>query len=234
MKKNLIVFTFALAAASWVTACGKANTDFPQPPAEAVVSETAETPETTAPAVTEFSTGSWDGYTFTSPWLNINFTFPEDCTIGTEEDIKRITGAGQEVLVNNDIVKESQTKISDFTTVYDFMVTLPDQISNIQLLHENVSIATLGKGISEEDYIKTLEEQLKLLTDFQYEISDTETVELGGRTFTKLPVSALGGAMLQEYYCISNGKYISSLIVTYVPESADTVQSIIEGITVAQ
>ena len=136
MKKNILVLSAAFFTSAWLAACNSGNQPFPEPPAATEIKET----ETTA----EFSTGSWDGYIFTSPWLNLTFTFPEDCTISTEEDIKKVLGTGQEILVNNGVSNEVQYKVAEFTTAYDFMVILPDPSSNFQLVHENISVAALG------------------------------------------------------------------------------------------
>ena len=258
MKKNFIALASILAVSAWMTACSSGKTDFPEPPATTTAQGTetktdtaetetpeteaseAETPETEAPKAkktsgsSDFSTGAWDGYTFTNSWLGISITFPEDCIIATEEQIQEVLGAGQEVLINSGVANESQTKISDFTSAYDFMVNLPDGGSSIQLMHENVSIATLGKGISADDYLSSVKTQLASLTDYGYEVGEFETVTLGGQTFTKMPVTAFGGAMYQDYYAISNGKYVSSLIVSYLPDSAEMVEEIISGITAAE
>ena len=79
MKKNILVLSAAFFTSAWLAACNSGNQPFPEPPAATEIKETETTAEVKKTA--EFSTGSWDGYTFTSPWLNLTFTFPEDCTI---------------------------------------------------------------------------------------------------------------------------------------------------------
>ncbi|RGC12927.1 hypothetical protein DWZ14_01525 [Enterocloster citroniae] len=232
MKKNVFILSAALLASAWLTACNSGNKQFPEPPA---TTETKET-ETTAEVkkAVEFSTGSWNGHTFTSPWLNLAITFPEDCTISTEEDIKKMLGTGQEILVNNGVSNEAQYKAAEFTTTYDFMVILPDQSSIVQMLHENVSVAALGKSMSAEQYLDSVKAQLGALEDYGYEFNDYEDVNIGGQTFTKFSVSALGGAMLQDYYCISKGKYISSIIASYIPDSTETIEAVMAGVTTSK
>lgn len=232
MKKNVFILSAALLASAWLTACNSGNKQFPEPPA---TTETKET-ETTAEVkkAVEFSTGSWNGHTFTSPWLNLAITFPEDCTISTEEDIKKMLGTGQEILVNNGVSNEAQYKAAEFTTTYDFMVILPDQSSIVQMLHENVSVAALGKSMSAEQYLDSVKAQLGALEDYGYEFNDYEDVNIGGQTLTKFSVSALGGAMLQDYYCISKGKYISSIIASYIPDSTETIEAVMAGVTTSK
>ena len=82
-----------------------------------------------------------------------------------------------------------------------------------------------------EQYLDAVKEQLGALEDYGYEFNDYEDVDIGGQTFTKLSVSALGGAMLQDYYCISKGKYISSIIASYMPDSAETIEAVMAGVT---
>lgn len=88
--------------------------------------------------------------------------------------------------------------------------------------------------MSASQYLDTVKEQLGALEDYGYEFKDYEDVNIGEQTFTKLSVSALGGAMLQDYYCISKGKYISSIIASYIPDSAETVEAVMAGITAAK
>ena len=97
MKKTILVLSAAFLASVWLAACNSGNKPFPEPPEATEIKETETTAE--GKKTTEFSTGSWDGYTFTSPWLNLTFTFPEDCTISTEEDIKKTTSYNQRILL---------------------------------------------------------------------------------------------------------------------------------------
>ena len=109
-----------------------------------------------------------------------------------------------------------------------------DRSSIVQMLHENVSVAALGKSMSAEQYLDAVKAQLGALEDYGYEFNDYEDVNIGGQTFTKFSVSALGGAMLQDYYCISKGKYISSIIASYIPDSAETIEAVMAGVTTSK
>lgn len=242
MKKTLITIT-VLALSAWMTACGSGNTKFPEPPKTTAVSadadvleETDSADETTEEETTEassgsgsFSTGQWDGNTFITDWLDMKITFPDDVTIATEEEIKSLMGD-----TSDGTLKESEAKYIEFTTAYDFLVTLSDNATNFQLMHENVSLATMGKGISAEEYLDIAKEQFESIEDYNAEFSEVETVTLGGSEFLKLSVTIMGGVMMQDYYCVSNEKYVSSMIVSYLPETAEAVNSIMEGITTAK
>ena len=88
--------------------------------------------------------------------------------------------------------------------------------------------------MSAEQYLDAVKAQLGALEDYGYEFNDYEDVNIGGQTFTKFSVSALGGAMLQDYYCISKGKYISSIIASYIPDSAETIEAVMAGVTTSK
>lgn len=182
----------------------------------------------------EFETGTWDGMAFTNTWANLKFTFPEGSTIATADEIKQVVGAGADALVNDGVINEAQAKAADFTSAYDFLVTLSDGTTNIQLFYENTTVSTLGKGATAEEYQDALKNQLTSMTDYGYEYVGTEKVDIGGQTFSKLTLSVMNGALMQEYYTLAKGKYMVNIIASYLPESADSVTEIISGVTAAK
>ena len=129
MKKKRWICFVAAAVAAAMTACGSGEKaadvkETPQTEAakkEAAKPETTEaetareettkeetTEEETAKAQEEtegkssgFQTGTWDGLTFTNPWLGISITMPEGSYVFTEEDMEAVLGAGKEVMINN-------------------------------------------------------------------------------------------------------------------------------------
>lgn len=197
-----------------------------------------ETAKETTPEETEveeeFQTGTWDGLTFSNPWLGMTITFPEDSHVLSESEMQEILGAGQDILVNNGNFTEAQLKIADVTTVYDFMVALPDGQSNIQLAYENINITTMGRGISEADYLDVLSDQLTQIADMQYELGEKEEAEIAGQTFTKIHASVMGGVMYQDYYCIRKGGHMATMTISYLPDCQESVDEIIAGITAVQ
>lgn len=227
MKKILITIVAILTVSIGITACNSDTTD-----SSASAALTVEAEEAEEAKEAEFSFGSWDASTFTSPFLNISITFPEDVVVATDEQIKERTNVTHEMLQDNELFDETQSQMTNLLTKYDFIVVLSDQKSNIQLIHENVSLAASDKDMAVKDYIQGAVSELSKLP-FEYKFEDTETVTLGGQEFTKLSSTAAGGSIIQDYYVISNGKYISSLIFTYSPDSAKSAASIISGITAA-
>ncbi len=181
-----------------------------------------------------FQTGTWDGLTFTNPWLNLTIPFPEDSYVYTEEEMKAVLGAGQDVLINNGTYTESQLALAEALTVYDFMVTLPDGNSNVQIAYENVKLTTGGKGIKAEDYLKLVSSQLSSITDMKYQMDDVSQVEIAGQAFAKLSATLMDGAFCQDYYCINVGDRMATITVSYLPESVSVVEELIQGITKIQ
>jgi hypothetical protein len=261
MKKKRWICFVAAAVAAAMTACGSGEKaadvkETPQTEAakkEAAKPETTEaetareettkeetTEEETAKAQEEtegkssgFQTGTWDGLTFTNPWLGISITMPEGSYVFTEEDMEAVLGAGKEVMINNGTYTDTQMEMSDALTIYDFMASLPDGQSSVQLACENTTVTTMGKGISEEEYLDAVSAQLLTIADMQYEFGEKEEVELGGKKFVKLSGKLMGGAMYQDYYCISLDKRMAVMTVSYVPEGQADVEELIAGITAA-
>lgn len=182
----------------------------------------------------DFRTGSWDGLTFTNPWLNLVITFPEGSYIYTDEEVKTLLGAGQDILINNGNYTESQLTMAKALTVYDFMVALPDGQSNVQLVYENIKLTTGGKGIEPADYLELVSTQLKSVADMQYETGQPSEVEIAGQTFTKLSATLMGGALCQDYYCIRIGDRMVTMNISYLPDSASTVEELVSGIKPAK
>ncbi len=178
----------------------------------------------------DFGTGTWDGNVFTNEWLNIKITFPDGITIMTEDEIKKVVGAGKEVIVNRGDYSEAQLNYSEEMTVYDFMVTLPDGGSSVSLVYEK---SAMGSQLDGEAYLNAVKDQLSAVADMQYECEDVETVELAGSSFAKLHTSTMGGALYQDYFGINKDGRIASIIVSYLPDSEEVVKTIEEGITTA-
>lgn len=181
-----------------------------------------------------FQTGTWDGFTFTNPWLNLTILFPEGSYIYSEEDMETVLGAGQDILINNGNYTEAQLTLAEALTVYDFMVELPDGNSNIQLAYENVKLTTGGKGIDAEDYLNLVSSQLSSITDMKYQIGNLSQEEIAGQTFAKLSTGIMDNTYYQDYYSIKVGDHMATLTVTYLPESASVIEELIQGITKAQ
>lgn len=217
MKKYLIYFLIAAAMVLSLTACGSKKTE-------------QETETTAKEEEIPFSTGTWDGMTFTNPWLKLSITLPEKSYIYTEADMALVLGEGQKILVNNGNFTDSQLKEAEKINVYDFMAALPDGGGNVQLTYENIRYTTMGKGVSEEDYLKAIASQLSAITNMKFKIGSQETVTIADRTFVKLPVALEDGTSCQDYYSLRQGDYMATLTVTYPPQGKSVADDLISGI----
>ena len=251
MKKKLLGIMLMVSLAAGITACGsgKSNdavaTEAPRAeettkaesaPEETTEEEITEEETTEAPKTegTQFQTGTWDGLVFTNPWLGLKITFPEEAYIFTEDEMKSVLGAGQDILVNNGNYTESQLTMAEALTVYDFMVSLPDGQSNVQMAYENIKLTTGGKGIEPKEYLEIVFSNLESIKDMQYEMGEMTEVEIGGKTFAKLPASLMGGAALQEYYSTRIGDHMATMTFTFVEDSAAVIEEIVAGIEAAE
>ena len=227
--------TEAQSSGTETTEAQKEETTVEETTAEETTVEETTAEETTAEAApaakvpnTVFQTGTWDGLVFTNPWLNLQIAFPEGTHIASEEEIEATVGAGAEVIVNDGLYTQEQMDVSNALSIYDFMVTLPDQVSNIQLMYENTVLA--GEAdISAADYLDIISQQLVSLESMQYEILESGQAVIAGEEYEYLDLTALGGTLGQSYFCRRKDSYIVSLIVTYIESSFQDVVDILNG-----
>lgn len=232
MRKKLICMIMALGLCAGVAACS------PKEPPVPETTQAEETLEEGMVAVVDeqdgFATGTWDGLTFTNPWLDMSVTLPEDSYIYTENDISVVLGAGQDVLINNGTFTDDQLKEAEIITVYDFMAAFPDSQGNIQLVYENTRYSPDGKEISEAGYLDVIAQQLASIEGMQFEIGEKEEVTLAGKTFTRLSTASMDQTMRQEFYCLRLGNRMATLTINYTPDSESMVRDLVAGITTAK
>ncbi len=182
----------------------------------------------------QFQTGSWDGLTFSNLWLHVEITFPEGSAVFSEEDMRKLVGDSDEILVNSGNYEDIQAKASDALNIYDFMVTMPDGRSSVQLVYLNTEKLVSGQEISAEDCLAQMAEDLSAIGDMGYELGEIEKAELAGKEFARLSASLMGGALYQEYYAVRAGDYVAVLTASYEEEGKAAIQRLIEGIRQVQ
>lgn len=178
----------------------------------------------------DFRTGTWDGLTFTNSWLNLVITFPEGTRVFSEEDMRKLVGQSDEILVNSGNDEDIQAKASEALNIYDFMVTMPDGRSSVQLAYMNAEKVASGQQISAADCLEELAGELSAIGDMGYEVSGMEKAEIGGRMFDKFSANLMGGALYQEYYGIRVGDYVAMMTVSYEEAEKSQVDQMIQGI----
>lgn len=185
----------------------------------------AEIPENVNPYVL----GTWNGHTFISNLLNLQFKFPEDISIMSKFQIEQMLGGRIENTLFNDGNKAVQENLENYESGYDFCVLLPDETSNIQLLWENIALTAPGREISIEQYMEVVKNRYLAILNQQIEyIKKEENVNLGGQSFLKLSIS-LKDIGYQDFYVIEKGNFIGVIIATYTPQSTETVQEILNS-----
>lgn len=228
---SIVAVTWMVAAS--VAACGGRRAE--ELPAITSSAQPERIQEEEAPKKSgEMTVGSWEGKTFTNTWLNLSIQFPEESTILSEKELQTLVGFSQDILINSGNYNKEQINAGKYMTVYDFMVRLPDQISNIQLIYENTENPKSGPGTSSEEYLDMVKEQLSKLKDYDYEFGDYEILDLGGQAFVKMPATLLDGTRYQDYYSMSKGDYVATLLASYTSESAELVNQIIVGMKAAE
>lgn len=99
MHRKFLYLIFSAALLGGITACSPGNTGIHTKPTQ----ETEESSRQTVVVDEEdgFVTGTWDGLTFSNPWLGLSLTLPEDSYVYTEQDMAVVLGEGENILINN-------------------------------------------------------------------------------------------------------------------------------------
>ncbi len=232
MHRKFLCLIFSAALLGAITACSTGSAGIRTKPPQ----ETAESSRQTVVVDEEdgFVTGTWDGLTFSNPWLGLSLTLPEDSYVYTEQDMAVVLGEGENILINNGNYTDEQLQEALITNIYDLMAAFPDNQGNIQLVYENTRYSAAGKDMSEEEYLDEIARQLTSVADISFEIGEKEQVELAGQTFVRLSTRSMNGAMYQEFYCLRMGNRMATLTINYTPDFQDQVKALIEGITAAR
>lgn len=192
---------------------------------------TAETETTTEETASNVTFGTWDGTVFSNSWLNMKFTFPEDITIGSADTVKQTMGASAEGMDINP-GDNSGTLQGAADGIYDCLAIFADQGSSFQIFYANTD--TAGTDITPETYLAALKTQFESFADLQYECKDVETVDIAGQTFYKLPMTVSAGTMNQDYYCFQKDNYLVNFVVSYFPDSTETINQVITSIAAVE
>ncbi len=116
-------------------------------------------PEAAGPADGErvtFTVGTWDGLTFTNPWLKVSIAFPQGSKVFSAAEMRALVGTSSEIMVNSGGQGDVQGEISQALNVYDLMVTLPDGKSSVQLAYMNAKKTAPDREISAADCLEEM------------------------------------------------------------------------------
>lgn len=180
---------------------------------------------------TEFTLGEWKENQYENSWINMRFEVPTDWTIATQEEINEVLGAGAEALNIEGTSEEQLKAMAKLKAVYPFLVSNPSNTINVQLVFENMAMSLGGTKYTASEYMNQLSDMLLQQEVFQYELLNEDTIELAGKQFEMIRLSAYGGEMYQEYYAHKVGKYMTSIIVSYASDREDEKNDFINKIS---
>ncbi len=177
-----------------------------------------------------FTTGTWNGLTFENSWLNLSIPFPEGSKVFSAEEMRQLVGARDDILVNSGSYEDIREKVPQAVNIYDFMVTMPDGKSSVQLAYMSVANVAPGQEISAADCLEEMAGELASIGDMGYEIQPMEKRAVGGQSFDWFSASLMGGAMYQEYYGILAGDHVAVLTATYDEAGREAVEAMIQSV----
>lgn len=217
MKKKIILGILALTLAFSVTACGD---DKKSGAKEASGKE--EQKEIVA------ERGTFEGNVYTNKSMGIQVTFPEDCTMYSDEQIEQLVGAGAEVMeeaYDSDSVEKGLSG-----TIYDVVAVTADQAANIQVVMEDTK-STAGKVLSSKEYAEVMVKNLETTySSAGIETGEPERSEetYGGVEFSTVYLPVNG--MIQKYAVCQVENYVLVFTFTYADSAEDTIQQFLDSV----
>lgn len=219
MKKRIVACTLALVMAFSITACGNDK--------NADKKENTRSEEQEEKVTAE--RGTFEGNVYTNKSMGIQVTFPEGCTMYSDEEIQQVVGKGSDIMEEAYDSKAIEGGISE--TIYDVIAVTADQTANIQIIMENTK-NTAGRALTSAEYAKVMTNNLKKAYESAgVDAGDAEITEetLDGLEFSKISISVNG--MIQEYYAHQVGQYMLVFTITYADTAADAVQQFLDSVT---
>lgn len=173
--------------------------------------------------------GTFDGNVYTNESMGFQATFPEGCTMYSDEEIQKVVGNGSDILKKAYDSDAVENGISG--TIYDVIATTADKTANIQIVMENTEV-TAGKELTAQQYAQLLKKNLATTYESSgIEINEPEItdVTLDGMKFKKVSLEFAIDQTRQEYYVHNVGNYMLGFIITYTDPTA--VQEFLNSVT---
>ena len=160
----------------------------------------------------ELSRGTITGRVYESEYLGLSFKKPITWKYATDEEIAESLNVGIDMFVKDNF-KEA---LENSPAIYDMMAVDNITGSNVSIGFENLA-RSFSSNMTVDQYIDTLERQLKNMTNMQVTFPDDyDAVTLGKTQFTRVvcKVKTATASMDQAYYLNKEGKYMRYIIVT--------------------
>jgi len=180
--------------------------------------------ESTPAGKIEYKKGVLTETSFESEFIGIRFILPEGFVMATAEDIDEMMGIGAEIAG----LDQKTVDYANLTTVYEMMASSPTGSPNVIVLAEKLVL----RGITEDQYIKTLKEQLLSLSAMDYSFDDEITsVNIAGKEYKKLTVSANanGVDIMQNYIIRKADNRMVGFITTYTDDNTEALDELMSG-----
>lgn len=175
------------------------------------------------PAV-KFSRGIWEGDVYTSEFLDLTFTKPDNWVIATDEEMEQLFGISMDMFDSEDMSDAAKQQV-----IFDMLVSDPETNSNISFMFQNLAVVKGGKAITEEQFAKSLEEQASALEGVTYKAGELQTIKFGENEYKYVnsTLTMQGVEMNQTAIIRKVGNYIFNATVTATAAGGETVEEIL-------
>ena len=162
-------------------------------------------------------TGTWsnDGQVFTNEWANLRVTLPEGYRSLSPEEIQKVVGFGEEIIINTSGLNKQSYDLSKKRTVYDFIITSETGLPSFMLLYENIEIQSILSNLDEKGYLDEVKKNLEKIEIVKYTSIGTSTKKLAGDDWLVGSFSVNDRKIYQDYYLKKVDKAMIAFVVTY-------------------
>jgi hypothetical protein len=165
--------------------------------------------------------GVWDGNRYTSESAHIMFEMPDHWAAATDEELSASMGLRSDALVKAGM--KFSKEMLQAKIVYDMMARDEQTGTNVLVLYENLALSTDGEKLSEDEYLKNLQQGLTQ-TDMGYTFKGTDTQTLSEKTYYVLETQVAPARARQYYYVRKIDPYMLVIIISAVGE--DTISQV--------
>lgn len=153
-----------------------------------------------------------DDGSYFNEFLSLGFTLPEGWVFADQAELDMMMGGSIGSTYGGDDDDESALIEYSFnSTIYDMMASNPVTAESVVVMFVNTARFSGGVGMSEEDYLSALKENLSANEDMPYVIGDTEEKTIAGTDYMAMEAEIAGKGVYQSYYIRRVDKYMVCL-----------------------
>lgn len=164
---------------------------------------------------TSFTRGIWSGSRYQNEFMALTLDLPEGWDVASDEEIAEAMGIAAEQIAGGKFREE----YLNAQNIYDTMVQDAENETgtNIIIMAENLALSAGGTEYDEKAYADTVAERL-LAQEIGYEIGESSPVPFAGKEYYAMDASLYEGRMHQCYLFCKEGKYMTAVIISYLPD----------------